>query len=56
MQILTENQGDFKDEFKALIQDLPLEVVFNLRSITGYSILHLSCCLETSYYALEIIQ
>lgn len=56
MQLLTENQGDCKDEIKALLQELPLEVVFNLRSITGYSILHLACSLETSDYALSIIQ
>jgi ankyrin repeat protein len=35
---------------------LPLEVLFNLRSITGYSLLHLACSLESSENAIAIIE
>lgn len=35
---------------------MPLEVLFNLRSLTGYSILHLACSLKSSEKALIIVE
>lgn len=39
-----------------MLKELPLEVLFNLRSITGYSLLHLACSLESSENAISILE
>ena len=39
-----------------MLKELPLEVLFNLRSITGYSLLHLACSLESCENAFTIIE
>ncbi len=39
-----------------MLKELPLEVMFNLRSITGYSLLHLACSLESSENAISILE
>ena len=57
LHILTQehSRGSYGDEIQSLINEIPLDVLYSLRSTMGYSILHLACSSEELNYAIIII-